>query len=253
MVTYRKLVRWFFRWTWFFPALAAGGLALCELLGLIAQMNGEGALYLPYESVMERGGFHVMFLLALLFAVFVPAMWSGRFYRRSPRAIYTMLCLPGPRWTAPAALATVGGAYALALVAVQDLLAVVLYPVFTAQSQMQLERLAERAVGSLPPGGFPDGLYLAFARSPLLHLTLPATGYGLLCLLMLVLVCAVSCLLRRGIAFLSIPAAMELTSPFFRGADSEFEQWVWPAVFLILSGILLYNTVRKMKLGGDLP
>lgn len=247
MQTYRKLLRWYFRWTWFCLALPAAALLVANFLAVSIYNNSTD--YTPYAALVTES-FSLWFTIALGGAVIWFCLWCDRFYRKSPRAAYTMLTLPGPARTPAAARATVGGIYALTLVALQNLYIIVLYPLYRHNVHLLIHRLHDtqaQTPGALSALDWPHELYLTFARSPLLHLTLPATAFSALLLLLLLISCALVCTGRdfmrgSGISFaLLLGFACYLTYDMLQSQPTKFMR-----IFCIVAWLLVIVFSRSL-------
>lgn len=266
MNTCQKLVRWYFYWTWPCLAVPAAALTAYETLAVLWLTSSEQGIYLPFETILMESYADLAFFIALAGSIYWLAARFQQFYRKSPRAIYTILTLPGPRFSSPAAQSILGGLYAAMLFALQNLLAAALYPIFTHTAERSLGNFLSAAVktglmtaetaAAAPAAAWQNGLFLAFARCPLLRLTFPISFYGVLCMLAVILACAVAVQAGARVTALTVvfPWTFFLYRDGFLQASLEWGlRWFWVAALLFISVWTLWRCLRNYRDMNILP
>lgn len=182
MPAYFKLCRYLFARYRTALWLAAGALAVLDLLSILLLAGNADHAYATYDAVLEDAQWMRFFLLILL--LLCCHLWF-RVLQDSyliSRPIYTLMTLPCPFWVLPLAWATLFLSAVCLLSTVQLALTGILYPLFQLLSHTAVSRyvsvLAQQLHMppenlNLPAPGVRKGLYYAVLNSRFLRMLLP--------------------------------------------------------------------------------
>ena len=182
MPAYFKLCRYLFTRYRIAIWLAAGALAVLDLLSILLLAGNADYAYATYDAVLEDAQWMRFFLLTLL--LLCCHLWFRVLqdtYLLS-RPIYTLMTLPCPFWVLPLVWATLFLSAVCLLSAVQLALTGMLYPLFQLLSQTAVSRYVSVLAQQLhmppehlnfPVPGVRKGLYYAVLNSRFLRILLP--------------------------------------------------------------------------------
>lgn len=171
MNAYKRLVYHISGWIWRRGMILGAALFLYQGILVCALARRADHAFLPYSMLWDGKALEVgLWVAALLLLVDL-----SRYLSAAHHGVDSLAIVPAPRWAAPLAEFTVAVGGLLFLAAVQNLAALMWYPL----ARWVMADTA-RMMGGGADAPITNGLYLAFVRSSNLRKTLPLTQWGAL-------------------------------------------------------------------------